>query len=71
MDPAISNHAGLSAPVPRGRKGRKGKKESTPDTTDMWLETMLKAGLNPDELVTDESYKKHLQRHANKYEKSH
>lgn len=53
---------GLSAPVPRGRKGKKLKKEcSTFDIDQTNLE------VNPEKLLLDKGYKKHLQRHSNKW----
>lgn len=57
-------HLGLSAPVPRGRKGKKVKAQSShPVVQDAdWL-----AGCNPDALFQEDSYKKHLQHHCNKY----
>nr|XP_060485097.1 chromodomain-helicase-DNA-binding protein 7-like [Panthera onca] len=61
---ALVNHSGLSAPVPRGRKGKKVKAQSThPVVQDAdWL-----AGCNPDALFQEDSYKKHLKHHCNKY----
>ncbi|XP_074646816.1 chromodomain-helicase-DNA-binding protein 8-like isoform X2 [Tubulanus polymorphus] len=59
------NHSGLSAPVPRGRKGRKAKKDST-EKSDQLREIMAKVDIDPERVITDEGYKKHLQRHANK-----
>lgn len=55
---------GLSAPVPRGRKGKKVKAQSSqPVVQDAdWL-----AGCNPDALFQEDSYKKHLKHHCNKY----
>ncbi|CAH6777314.1 Chd7 [Phodopus roborovskii] len=60
---ALLNHSGLSAPVPRGRKGKKVKAQSTqPVVQDAdWL-----AGCNPDALFQEDSYKKHLKHHCNK-----
>ncbi|XP_032738510.1 chromodomain-helicase-DNA-binding protein 7 isoform X5 [Lontra canadensis] len=60
---ALVNHSGLSAPVPRGRKGKKVKAQSThPMVQDAdWL-----AGCNPDALFQEDSYKKHLKHHCNK-----
>lgn len=54
---------GLSAPVPRGRKGKKVKAQSTqPVVQDAdWL-----ASCNPDALFQEDSYKKHLKHHCNK-----
>ncbi|KAM5136889.1 chromodomain-helicase-DNA-binding protein 7 isoform 6-T6 [Callospermophilus lateralis] len=60
---ALVNHSGLSAPVPRGRKGKKVKAQSTqPVVQDAdWL-----ASCNPDTLFQEDSYKKHLKHHCNK-----
>nr|XP_045363091.1 chromodomain-helicase-DNA-binding protein 7 [Camelus bactrianus] len=60
---ALVNHSGLSAPVPRGRKGKKVRAQSThPVVQDAdWL-----AGCNPDALFQEDSYKKHLKHHCNK-----
>lgn len=60
---ALVNHSGLSAPVPRGRKGKKVKAQSShPVVQDAdWL-----AGCNPDALFQEDSYKKHLKHHCNK-----
>ena len=55
--------AGLSAPVPRGRKGKKVKVPSTmpdPQKAD-WL-----AKCNPEVLLHDDGYKKHLKHQCNK-----
>lgn len=55
---------GLSAPVPRGRKGKKGKlpvaQMNMPQAD--WL-----AECNPDVLLQEDSYKRHLKHHCNKY----
>ncbi|XP_036853906.1 chromodomain-helicase-DNA-binding protein 7 isoform X6 [Manis javanica] len=60
---ALVNHSGLSAPVPRGRKGKKVKAQSThPVVQDAdWL-----ASCNPDALFQEDSYRKHLKHHCNK-----
>ncbi|KAM7075284.1 chromodomain-helicase-DNA-binding protein 7 isoform 3-T4 [Molossus nigricans] len=60
---ALVNHSGLSAPVPRGRKGKKVKAQSAhPMVQDAdWL-----AGCNPDALFQEDSYRKHLKHHCNK-----
>ncbi|XP_059529098.1 chromodomain-helicase-DNA-binding protein 7 isoform X4 [Myotis daubentonii] len=60
---ALVNHSGLSAPVPRGRKGKKVKAQSShPVVQDAdWL-----AGCNPDALFQEDSYRKHLKHHCNK-----
>jgi chromodomain-helicase-DNA-binding protein 7 len=58
------NHSGLNAPVPRGRKNKKMKK-----TVGEELEVSDWAKddkYNPDVLLTDDMYRKHLHRHANK-----
>ncbi|XP_067904816.1 chromodomain-helicase-DNA-binding protein 6 isoform X2 [Heterodontus francisci] len=60
---ALHNHSGLSAPVPRGRKGKKMKTPlSQPELKNAdWV-----AGCNPDVLFHDDGYKKHLKQHCNK-----
>ncbi|XP_062936209.1 chromodomain-helicase-DNA-binding protein 7 isoform X1 [Cynocephalus volans] len=60
---ALVNHSGLSAPVPRGRKGKKVKAQSTQPLVQNadWL-----TGCNPDALFQEDSYKKHLKHHCNK-----
>ncbi|KAM4865026.1 chromodomain-helicase-DNA-binding protein 7 isoform 3-T3 [Thomomys bottae] len=60
---ALVNHSGLSAPVPRGRKGKKVKAQSTQPVVQNadWL-----ASCNPDTLFQEDSYKKHLKHHCNK-----
>uniref|UniRef100_A0A7N8XU94 Chromodomain helicase DNA binding protein 7 n=1 Tax=Mastacembelus armatus TaxID=205130 RepID=A0A7N8XU94_9TELE len=59
----LSNHSGLSTPVPRGRKGKKGKPPAPPPQTPRadWL-----ASCNPDHLLQEDSYKRHLKHHCNK-----
>uniref|UniRef100_A0A8D2ZG83 Chromodomain helicase DNA binding protein 7 n=1 Tax=Scophthalmus maximus TaxID=52904 RepID=A0A8D2ZG83_SCOMX len=59
----LTNHSGLSTPVPRGRKGKKGKPPAPPPQTPRadWL-----ASCNPDHLLQEESYKRHLKHHCNK-----
>lgn len=64
----LKNHAcvhflGLSAPVPRGRKGKKVKAQSSQPVLQNadWL-----ASCNPDALFQEDSYKKHLKHHCNK-----
>lgn len=56
--------AGLSTPVPRGRKGKKGK-PALPAPPQLpraeWL-----ASCNPDLLLQEDSYKRHLKHHCNK-----
>ncbi|KAG9355229.1 hypothetical protein JZ751_000067 [Albula glossodonta] len=59
----LVNHSGLSAPVPRGRKGKKGKLQGAQPCLQQadWL-----ASCNPDVLLQEDSYKKHLKHHCNK-----
>ncbi|XP_032898001.1 chromodomain-helicase-DNA-binding protein 6-like isoform X2 [Amblyraja radiata] len=60
---ALHNHSGLSAPVPRGRKGKKLKTPlSQPELKNAdWM-----ASCNPEVLFHDDGYKKHLKQHCNK-----
>uniref|UniRef100_A0A8D2Q6J1 Chromodomain helicase DNA binding protein 6 n=1 Tax=Varanus komodoensis TaxID=61221 RepID=A0A8D2Q6J1_VARKO len=60
---ALQNHSGLSAPVPRGRKGKKTKSQMLlPEIKNAdWLTTC-----NPEIILHDDSYKKHLKQHCNK-----
>ncbi|RWS29488.1 chromodomain-helicase-DNA-binding protein 8-like protein, partial [Leptotrombidium deliense] len=58
------NHSGLSAPVPRGRKNKKVKRSISEEVISAdWARD---ESYNPDFLLTDEQYRKHLHRHANK-----
>uniref|UniRef100_A0A667YKP1 Chromodomain helicase DNA binding protein 7 n=1 Tax=Myripristis murdjan TaxID=586833 RepID=A0A667YKP1_9TELE len=59
----LTNHSGLSTPVPRGRKGKKGKPPPPPPQTPRadWL-----TSCNPDQLLQEDSYKRHLKHHCNK-----
>uniref|UniRef100_A0A671N8Y6 Chromodomain-helicase-DNA-binding protein 7-like n=1 Tax=Sinocyclocheilus anshuiensis TaxID=1608454 RepID=A0A671N8Y6_9TELE len=59
----LTNHSGLSAPVPRGRKGKKGKPQAAQTHMPQadWL-----ADCNPDILLQEDSYKRHLKHHCNK-----
>lgn len=64
--PALSSlavpRAGLSIPVPRGRKGKKVKSQITIDLQKAeWIRKY-----NPDTLFQDEGYKKHLKHQCNK-----
>ncbi|XP_026539731.1 chromodomain-helicase-DNA-binding protein 8 isoform X2 [Notechis scutatus] len=64
--PALSSlpvpRAGLSIPVPRGRKGKKVKSQTTFDLQKAeWIHKY-----NPDTLFQDEGYKKHLKHQCNK-----
>lgn len=54
---------GLSTPVPRGRKGKKGKPPAQPLQIPRadWL-----ANCNPDHILQEDSYKRHLKHHCNK-----
>ncbi|XP_077385171.1 chromodomain-helicase-DNA-binding protein 6 isoform X2 [Festucalex cinctus] len=63
QDQELLNHSGLSAPVPRGRKGNKLKSPlSVPELKNAdWL-----AHCNPEVVLQDDSYKKHLKQHCNK-----
>ena len=59
-----TGHSGLSAPVPRGRKGKKSKnvgKNSIPDNAGWAQEEKYDA-----EMFLDKNYRKHLDRHNNK-----
>ena len=56
--------SGLSAPVPRGRKGKKAKKENRNLQLEENLERLSE---EMEKIVNDDGYKKHLKRHANKY----
>lgn len=53
----------MSAPVPRGRKGKKTKNQMLlPEIKNAdWLATC-----NPEVVLHDDSYKKHLKQHCNK-----
>ncbi|XP_071173454.1 chromodomain-helicase-DNA-binding protein 8-like isoform X4 [Mytilus edulis] len=63
-DGSLKNHSGLSAPVPRGRKGKnkptKKEKESEHEIE------MAKYHIDPESVLKDTGYKRHLHRHANK-----
>ncbi|XP_029007835.1 chromodomain-helicase-DNA-binding protein 6 isoform X2 [Betta splendens] len=63
QDQSLLNHSGLSAPVPRGRKGKKLKNQlNVPELKNAdWL-----VHCNPEVVLQDESYKKHLKQHCNK-----
>jgi chromodomain-helicase-DNA-binding protein 7 len=62
-------HSGLSAPVPRGRKGKKARKESRlgpgviPEGALGWVSEEK----FDSETFLDKSYRRHLDRHNNKY----
>ena len=60
---------GLSAPVPRGRKGRKGKevvKEEPKGKNFCTAEALAGLKIDPNIVLGDNGYKKHLHRHSNK-----
>lgn len=65
--PSLARHclsvSGLSAPVPRGRKGKKTKNQLLlPELKNAdWLATC-----NPEVVLHDDGYKKHLKQHCNK-----
>uniref|UniRef100_A0A8C5B300 Chromodomain helicase DNA binding protein 6 n=1 Tax=Gadus morhua TaxID=8049 RepID=A0A8C5B300_GADMO len=63
QDQALMNHSGLSVPVPRGRKGKKLKNQlNAPEVKSAdWL-----VHCNPEVVLQDDSYKKHLKQHCNK-----
>ncbi|KAL5021350.1 hypothetical protein ScPMuIL_000505 [Solemya velum] len=63
-DGVLKNHSGLSAPVPRGRKGKKAKESKRNDSL-FELEKM-NMELDPEVMLVDTGYKRHLQRHSNK-----
>lgn len=54
---------GLSAPVPRGRKGKKVKTQTS--TFDIHKAEWLRK-YNPEHLLQDDGYKKHIKHHCNK-----
>uniref|UniRef100_A0A674MVS8 Chromodomain helicase DNA binding protein 9 n=1 Tax=Takifugu rubripes TaxID=31033 RepID=A0A674MVS8_TAKRU len=59
----LQNHLGLSAPVPRGRKGKKVKTQSS--SFDIHKAEWLRKH-NPEHILQDDGYKKHLKHHCNK-----
>ena len=64
FDPNDPNKANPGSPSPRGRKGRKPKKTVAEElSTADWPSSEQ---FNPDILLTDEQYRKHLNRHSNK-----
>ena len=56
-------YVGLSAPVPRGRKGKKVKTQAS--TFDIHKAEWLRK-YNPEHLLQDDGYKKHIKHHCNK-----
>lgn len=59
----ILHYIGLSTPVPRGRKGKKVKTQAS--TFDIQKAEWLRK-YNPEHLLQDEGYKKHIKHHCNK-----
>uniref|UniRef100_A0A4W4DX86 DNA helicase n=1 Tax=Electrophorus electricus TaxID=8005 RepID=A0A4W4DX86_ELEEL len=59
----LQNHLGLSTPVPRGRKGKKMKTQSS--TFDIQKAEWIRKH-NPEHMLSDDGYKKHLKHHCNK-----
>ena len=64
----FKNHYGLAAPVPRGRKGKKNDECENINMNSLNAITLpdVEWARNPDELLMDENYKKHLIRQANR-----
>lgn len=63
LHPLPNPPAGLSAPVPRGRKGKKMKTQS--QSFDIHKAEWLRKH-NPEHILQDDGYKKHLKHHCNK-----
>lgn len=61
-------HVGLSAPVPRGRKGKNKKKEGKPETSSELVKYNKMKNCDPEVVLRDPGYRKHLHRHANKWD---
>ncbi|XP_059368476.1 chromodomain-helicase-DNA-binding protein 9-like isoform X5 [Carassius carassius] len=59
----LQNHLGLSTPVPRGRKGKKMKTQSS--SFDIQKAEWIRKH-NPEHMLSDDGYKKHLKHHCNK-----
>ncbi|KAG5848700.1 hypothetical protein ANANG_G00102000 [Anguilla anguilla] len=59
----LQNHLGLSTPVPRGRKGKKMKSQAS--SFDIHKAEWIRKH-NPEHLLQDDGYKKHLKHHCNK-----
>lgn len=64
LEKDYKNHTGLSAPVPRGRKGKKVKKDVVKKA--QFDEDLTKLDIDVDSILIDEGYKKHLKRQSNK-----
>jgi len=61
----VFDSSGLSAPVPRGRKGRRGgKKVEVATRKSMFSADLSKIDINPNVVLADIGYRKHLERHA-------
>ncbi len=67
-DGDFRNHSGLSAPVPRGRKGKKAKEKAMGKQPEQspFADEIAKLDFDPETILIDDGYKKHLQRHSNK-----
>ncbi|XP_050399765.1 chromodomain-helicase-DNA-binding protein 9 isoform X2 [Patella vulgata] len=65
-DAVLKNHKGLSAPVPRGRKGKSKKDSNIPDIEpDLPVIDKNSLDFNPASIL-DPAYTRHLDRHSNK-----
>ncbi len=63
----MKNHTGLSAPVPRGRKSRKAKGDTpTPEEQTPVSVDFSSLDFDPDMVLPDDGYRRHLERHSNK-----
>ncbi|KAK3086718.1 hypothetical protein FSP39_022463 [Pinctada imbricata] len=65
-DGSLKNHSGLSAPVPRGRKGKGKKKDGKVDTQPSEPDYSRMKNCDPEVVLRDPGYRRHLHRHANK-----
>ncbi|KAJ8302947.1 hypothetical protein KUTeg_019343 [Tegillarca granosa] len=66
QDGTLKNHSGLSAPVPRGRKGKNRTKKEGKEFDPIAELEKGKIDLDPEIILRDSGYRKHLHRHANK-----
>ena len=57
---------GLSAPVPRGRKGKGKKKDGKPEGPPQEPDYSRMKNCDPEVVLRDPGYRRHLHRHANK-----
>jgi len=64
MHLCVFDFLGLSAPVPRGRKGRRGGKKIEAPRKSMFTADLSKIDINPNVILADIGYRKHLERHA-------